>query len=373
MLAKTMVQSSGSLRVLGEAFRTVSSWWLRELQLLFPSVRLGSSHDKQSSLLIRCEQDRLSCHLNLGGSEQRTEYRVQLFDEARLDRWLAGLGTTRERTRVGFVLDEALFFVRDLELPRAALHALPQILDQDLARRTPFESQSVWHGGVERSRQGDGSAAVVEVRHWIVGKERVNAALRDANVSESAVDFLVVAGELGDQLANISMRQPMAPVALWVPRAIQLLTVLAIMALAVGLGLISSVQSRTASRVDEELAAARQSMGVANSGGVSRFILQRSEASVAAIWDELSRILPDDTYLGDLRIAEGKVLLSGFSADAPKLVRLIGESRLFDQVSLVGAIAPKAGEGKDQFKLSAVVKRGRIGPRSNASNQKTGF
>ena len=128
----------------------------------------------------------------------------------------------------------------------------------------------------------------------------MDAALRGANLSGSDIDFLAVTDGSGDTVATIPMRQLKTPEATWVPRAIQLLALLAVMVFAVGLGLIGSVQSRTADQMDEELAAIRQSIGVAKSGGLSQFVMKKSDASVAAIWDELSRILPDDTYLSDL-------------------------------------------------------------------------
>lgn len=368
MVEKILVQSADVVRMLEPPLRKFTTWWLRELQVLFPHVSLSSARNKQSLLMIAPGPDAISCHLNLGSSVRRSQIRADGFGEGGLEQWLAEAGTTRERTSVGLGFDEGLFFVRDIVLPRAALPALQRILDQELVRRTPFDPSSVWHGGTEYG--GGNSADVVELRHWIVRRDRVDAALRQAGLDANAVDFLAVTDGSGDTLCTIPVRQAQTPEPVWVRRAIQLAALLAILVFATGLGLVGNVQSRIGDRLEEELALARQSIGVAKSGALARFLLQKTEAPVGTFWDELSRILPDDTYLADLRISEGKIVLSGFSKDAPGLVKLIGRSPLFEQVSLVGAIVPNAGEGKDQFRISCVIKRGRVA--TSALNQKTG-
>ena len=60
----------------------------------------------------------------------------------------------------------------------------------------------------------------------------------------------------------------------------------------------------------------------------------KAEVGVLGVWDELSRILPDHTFLTETRLADGKVTLSGFSADAARLVRIIDQSPLFSGAAL---------------------------------------
>ena len=51
-------------------------------------------------------------------------------------------------------------------------------------------------------------------------------------------------------------------------------------------------------------------------------------SSVIAL-EVLSQIIPDNTYVTELRIEENKLRLSGVSQDAPALIRLIEQSRHF--------------------------------------------
>jgi general secretion pathway protein L len=97
----------------------------------------------------------------------------------------------------------------------------------------------------------------------------------------------------------------------------------------------------------------------------------KAEVGILEIWDELSRILPDHTFLNETRIADGKVTVSGFSADAARLVRVIDHSPLFADAALATAITPDPTEHKDRFSISfrvrgAPIERPAESPRSSA-------
>ena len=89
-----------------------------------------------------------------------------------------------------------------------------------------------------------------------------------------------------------------------------------------------------------------------------RLLAMKAETSVLQVWEELSRILPDHTFLTESRLADGKVTLSGFSADAARLVQIIDQSPLFSGTALTAAITPDATEGKDRFSISLKVRGG---------------
>ena len=84
----------------------------------------------------------------------------------------------------------------------------------------------------------------------------------------------------------------------------------------------------------------------------------KADVGILEIWDELSRVLPDNTFLTETRIADGKVTVSGFSADAARLVRVIDQSPLFSGATLATAITPDATEHKDRFSITFKVRGG---------------
>jgi general secretion pathway protein L len=93
----------------------------------------------------------------------------------------------------------------------------------------------------------------------------------------------------------------------------------------------------------------------------------KADVSVLEVWDELSRILPDHTFLTESRIADSKVTMTGFSSDAARLVRIIDQSPLFSGAALTAAITSDATEHKDRFSISFKVRGG--GGRPSASSR----
>ena len=72
--------------------------------------------------------------------------------------------------------------------------------------------------------------------------------------------------------------------------------------------------------------------------------------------DDLSRRLPEDTYLERLQIDDAKAQLQGQSKEAAKLIALIGASDCLSNPSLQGQIQPDARTGKERFQITADVK-----------------
>jgi Tfp pilus assembly PilM family ATPase len=78
---------------------------------------------------------------------------------------------------------------------------------------------------------------------------------------------------------------------------------------------------------------------------------------------ELSRLLPDDTWISNLQYngprfkdgegGAGELLLSGYSDSAPKLISILEGSAYFESVEFVGTI--KKARGKEGFKIKASV------------------
>ena len=71
------------------------------------------------------------------------------------------------------------------------------------------------------------------------------------------------------------------------------------------------------------------------------------------IIDELSRRLPDNTYLEKLAIEDDRVLLIGLSTEASALVPRLEGSPLWKSPALTGALQPDPRTRRDRFTLTA--------------------
>ena len=219
-------------------------------------------------------------------------------------------------------------------------------------------------------QSGQESDGVVPMCHWIIRRDRAEAALSELGLASRDVDCLAVADAGGEAVPVITFRAVSDEDPAWALRAVRLLAAAALGAVLLGLIVFEWRQASVAATLETALVEARQSAQSGRDGldPAARLFAMKAETGILAVWDELSRILPDHTFLTETRIADGTVTVSGFSADAARLVRIIDQSPLFSGATLTSAITPDANERKDRFSIVFKLRGARAAPpRSRAA------
>jgi general secretion pathway protein L len=359
LMADVSVARADGLHALAGRWQAFGHWWLSELRKLVPSGWLHwVDGEANPRLLIRRDGNDVVCRLS---AEDQVEDRflLQGFGPAALKGWLAERGLGREQVTIAPVIPRDCFLLRHLSVPKAALSALPTILEQELARRTPFQLADVWHAAIPAA---NGAGNVQSFCHWIVRRDRAEAALADLGLTASEVDCFAAADEQGEFVPVISLRPTAHEDPAWACRAVKLLAVISLGTAMLGFVVFEWRQTSVATRLEVQLAEARAGVQSGHAGGVNqaaRLFAMKADAGILEIWDELSRVLPDNAFLTETRIANGKVIISGFSADAARLVRVIDQSPLFSGATLATAITPDATEQKDRFSINFKVRGAR--------------
>jgi general secretion pathway protein L len=75
--------------------------------------------------------------------------------------------------------------------------------------------------------------------------------------------------------------------------------------------------------------------------------------SSVIVIEALSQLLPDDTYLTELRILGDKLQIVGVSSDPPGLIRLIEQSPHFSQATFFAPTTRAPSETRDHFNIEA--------------------
>lgn len=361
-MADVSVARSDGFHIIAARWQDFARWWLSELRQTVPSEWLSwIDGDAMPRLLIWRDGDAVACRLLLIAGPVETRLPLHQFGPAALDAWLAECGLRREKVVLGPVIGRDLFFLRDLSIPKAALAALPKILDQEVLRRTPFQLSEIWHAAIPAA---DGATDILAMCHWIIRKDRAEAALAELGLATTDIDFLAASDADGELVPVIHFRATRQEDPPWARRAIKLLAAAGLGAVLLGLVAFEWTQASVAAGIEAALVEAREGARDGHSGfsQAARLFAMKADVGVLAIWDELSRVLPDDTFLTETRIEDGRVTLSGFSADAARLVRIIDQSPLFSGPSLASAITPDATEHKDRFSISFRLRGARIAP-----------
>jgi general secretion pathway protein L len=357
MSETSIAWSEGKLALAGR-WRAFGAWWLAGLREALPSSWTDWVHGEvASTLLLELNGDDIVCRVVPAARTVKLRMPAHKFGPAVIDACIAQHGLKRNQVLVAAVLKAQLFYQRRFSLPNAAMAALPRILEQDVLRRTPFPVSDIWHGAVPAHTADKPDAnGVLSMRHWIIRKDLAEAALAKLGLCSSDIDLIAVSEQNIEPVPAIAFRVARQQDPAWVRPVLMWLIAAAVGTVLLGIAMFDWCQSNVAASLDASLAETRATG--AGGGQASRLYALKADVGTLDVWDELSRSLPDHTFLTEMKIKDGKILISGYSADAARLVRLIDQSKIFTGAVLTSAITPDAVEHKDRFSISFNV-RGR--------------
>jgi general secretion pathway protein L len=336
-------------------------WWGKELRACLPrrwallldrsgrwlGVRIGAA---EISVLGPTGEVLGSVSRGLPAPEQRAE----------LQRLLRGAG--EEPPRQVLLLPGDAVLLRRLRFPLAAEDNLRQVLAFEMDRQTPFKADQVHFTWRERER--DPRARQIEVELALVPRAVADPLLAAAAEVGCSLHRMDVAGPDGQPL-GLDLLPPERRARRVNPRlrlnlalaAVALALLLVVMQQSLGnrREAVEAMRIEVAALRDEarQVAELRSSLDEAASGANFLAAKRASQPLVVAMLDEATRLLPDDTWLEQLRLNEGKLWLRGLSSAPAQLIALLDQSPRIANPSFDGAIQPDARYGQERFQIQA--------------------
>ena len=251
---------------------------------------------------------------------------------------------------------------RRMALPAAAAERLRDVVSFEIDRQTPFTADTAaFDARVLGRRAADGQLDVELVAVPLTAIQPRLDALGGVASTLAGVDLADTSGmPLGVNLLPPAQRRHRADP--WV-RWNWIFGAVAIVALAAGLYQVlanrraaadefqADVDGRTADA--RRASARRQQLIDAVEGQAYLDQLRRGRPSAIEVLDELTRRLPDTTYLEKVAIENDRLTLIGLSSEASSLVGRLEGSPLWRAPALTGALQPDPRSGKDRFTLMA--------------------
>ncbi|MGH8061303.1 MAG: PilN domain-containing protein [Pseudoxanthomonas sp.] len=250
---------------------------------------------------------------------------------------------------------------RSLLLPAAAAERLRDVVGFEVDRQTPFAAGAVRFDARLLQRRPDGQLEAELVAVPRPAFDEAMAAFGSLAASLVGVDASDAQGRpLGVNLLPLEQRRRRHnPLRTW-NLALAAIALLALVACAWQV-LDNRRQAAAAFAAQVEVranqarlvAVQRQRLVDVVEGAA---FLDRSRASLPTtleVMDEVSRRLPDNTYLEKLSIEGQQLLLIGLSPEASSLVAKMEGSKLWKSPALSGALQPDPRSRRDRFSLTA--------------------
>ena len=266
-----------------------------------------------------------------------------------------------ERSSIDVMLAPSRFIFRSLELPQGARQFLEGVVRSQIDRLTPWSANEAAFGWSEPTDAGNGQITITvaaTARSLVAPIARTAMTARahqvrmSTRVGEGQASVIpVFAQEIGGGNGGRGLQRGLAAG-----------LALSAVAFAVSLGAwlivggdddgrIADLQNRIAERRAELM----NRRGPAAEEAIKALQARKWGSPSAAITLEaLSKTLPDDAHLTELRIEGGKVQIAGSATDVPALIRLIEQSRHFTQATFF-APTVRGPSGGESFHIEAHI------------------
>ena len=356
--------SNTSLLSLPARFLT---WWGSELREMLPFRPSGRLAAGKRRLVIAFEGDRRALLDERGGKVTRIDTAPSGDVDAMAQLRRRTLALSRStRAPVGLRLPRDACLVRSLRFPVAVRDQLGRMLALDLERATPLKANDVLFGWTVTPAPGDGGKELM-VEQVVAKRSAIEAAVAEAGGAGYEIEFIDGVRDGGISY-GVNLLDSQTDAGAGTARGGALRSLLAVVLLILaGLGawLFIARQQSALDSVDRQVEAARTavakaSKGAGQAGGASKrlselWALRDSRPLAIAVWNEVTRLLPDTAFATDLTI-DGKALaLSGAAQSAASLIGVLRASPLFSEVSLASPVIYDDALGLERFDIRATI------------------
>lgn len=348
------------------SLRGLIAWWGRALAAWLPvRVRRAIGVDRGRLLLVPVADGAIDLRLQRAGELHDLGRVPVMADAASEDPLAPVLAPAAVGLPRWLVLPPGGSLVRRLALPAAAADRLRDVMRFELDRQTPFAPEDVLYDARLLGRRPDGQ---LDVELVAAPRARVEP-------------LLALLGPLAGRLAGVDVLEPDG-----VPRGVNLLdpaarrrqpdpwqvwnrVLVGVGVVAIAAALVTSLDNRrqAADALDADVLArsrparmaAQQRQALVDLVQGQAFLdRRRTELPTSVeVMDELSRRLPDGTYLEKLAMEGDRLTLIGLSSQAPSLVNRLEGAPLWRSPALAGALQPDPASGRDRFTLTAELVR----------------
>lgn len=267
---------------------------------------------------------------------------------------------------VELTLGESVCLIRTTSVPASAMSRAKDILALQLERITPFRRDDVCFGWrLAQARQSGPNTLLVQAvvrrdllagaseRLFAVGFTQVRAVCRVSDGGDIAISL------------PAGLSRPKSRLLRWLSAASRISAIVTAVAMAATILLAFAKQHGALAALDNEIGAMRaaaQNVRVTYDAALAsglqvRTLRQRKLATptVAAMLEEITRVLPDTAWITDFRMDRGQLTITGFAQSAADLIPAVEASDLFANAEFVSPVVHAPRENGDRFNIGFQV------------------
>ena len=337
------------------------SFWIDSVAATISSI-FERTRSHRRVRFVENEIGAFTLHLVDGGKnsslpDQRVEIANGSLVEPLPPKWLSIL----RGSRIELVLQSSRFLFRPLELPKRAAEYLEGIVRSQIDRLTPWTASEAvfsWTQPTDVPNNRINLTIAATARPMIAPYLRALAGLNAASIVVSTAQ-----SESGVQAAPIRLLEQHVGSAVSVRRVRSILMAIFLLSgfsAAASIG-FSAIASDNLGAEQQELmrkiSARKAAMRNKFEGSTLQTLEKRKQTTPSSViaLEALSKLLPDDTYVTELRIDGERLQIVGMTSDAASLINLIEQSPHFAHATFFAPTTRSPGTSKEQFHIESHI------------------
>jgi general secretion pathway protein L len=333
-------------------------WWLREIKACLPQALRKLFTERR--LLVRASPREFCI------ADPHSPERAEVCHALRSWSRNGDAGSPPSATqRCDLLLDKGMVLERELELPLDAETTLRRVLSFSMDRYTPFnESDVLFDYKVVRR---DSANRKLALKLYVAPREALEPLLGNLAGMGLEVASLDVAADTANSRTGVNLLAAERRSAnAGMGRIDRALLFSGVALLLVALVSPFVLRHQSAARLEDELAQLRAEVREAETVRMElteriermRLIQSRNTAMPATldILLELTRLIPDDAWAGQVAVKSGRVRLTGEASAASELLALLSNSAIFSDPKFEAPLTQNPRTGRERFVISLAIK-----------------
>ena len=338
-------------------------WWGEELRNAMPSQLRTRMQYARRKLLMQVVEDEILFSIDSTGAIQSLDAVSTDQDPQLQQQRVRELLQRHELLEVGrdLLLSESTVLQTEVVMPLATEANLRQALSYEMDRHTPFRAEEVFYSwrGIKRDRE----AGQLHFELYVTPREPVEKRIeqmRRLGLAPTGVDVTTPDGPLGINLLPPELRYHVVNQRArlnWILGLVAGILLVFVMAQSLWLRehQVEAIGEAIEDVRAEALAVQQIRKQIDDASEAAGFLQNRKieNGYKLEMLAELTRILPDDTYLDRLSMRQGTIQMQGKSGNAQALIELMNDSEFFQNASFRGPTRLDNRSGKEIFDLTA--------------------
>jgi general secretion pathway protein L len=339
--------------------RSFWRWWSGELTELLPENMQKAIAQRQQKLYVEVDSDKLL--LSLGNHVAQREILRLSIDEPDTE----NADIPREVQQTILLLPDDRVLARRITLPAAAEENLREVLGFEMDLHTPFHASEVYFDFTIVGRDSGRQQLTVDLVY--APREAVDALLEGTSSAGLRTDLITCRRRDNNNLQPVNL----LPEELRRKRRIDvrsvnlaltgLLAVLVVAAVSIPIvqknHAIAEIEAQVSAAAEEARSGSELRQDLERMAEASRFLVEKRAAEIMTVEliDEVSRILPDHTWISRLDLSDSELQLQGQSSASASLIAIIEASPHFANARFRSPVVQMNGTDRDRFHISADV------------------